>query len=283
MRRPGRLATAVFGLALLTGCSVLRRPATDLVRIPDKDEYGGTFTLEARVCRPAAASPAPILVLNHGAPAGGSTREDIRPPVCASPAVRWFTSRGYLVVLPMRRGYGLSGGDWAEDPGPCSSPDYGQAARAGAHDIALALAYAQAQPGVRADAPVVLGWDTGGLAALAYAGGQPPSGTSVIAMAPAGGARGGAEAGHICRPDLLVEAVGQLGATARIPILWIAAGNDGVVPPELARAMSASFGAAGTHVTLEQPNGPVAEGHDLFFANAGPVVWGPLVERFLAR
>ena len=167
----------ILGVVLLSGCSVLRRPASDLAQIPDQDEYGEPFTLETRICRPGTASPAPILVLNHGAPAGGSTREDIRPPECASPAVRWFASRGYLVVLPMRRGYGRSGGDWSEDPGPCASPDYLQAARAGAHDIALALAYAQALPGARPDGPVVLGWDTGGLAALAYAAGNPPLGT----------------------------------------------------------------------------------------------------------
>ena len=253
------------------------------MRVPDKNEYGDLFYLEARVCRPNTASPAPILVLNHGAPGAGSTRQDISPPECSSAAVRWFVARGYVVVLPMRRGYGRSGGDWAEDPGPCSNPDYARAAREGAHDIGLTVALARKLPGTRRDGLVVLGWDTGGMATLAYAGSNPPAGTRAIIMAANGGTRGGSEAGHVCRPDLLVDAAGQLGTTARIPTLWVYARNDRTVTPELATAMSAAFAAAGGHVTMQQPDAPMAEGHDLFFANAGAGVWGPLVERFLRR
>ena len=249
----------------------------------DKDEYGDTIALETRICRPATRSPAPILVLNHGAPVGESTREDIKPAECSSVAVRWFVARGYVVVLPMRRDYGRSGGDWAEDPGPCSNPDYARAAREAAHDIGLAVAYAMKLPGTRPDGLVVLGWDTGGLGTLAYAGSNPPAGARAIVMAANGGVRGTAEAGHFCRPDLLVEAAGQLGATVHVPTLWVYARNDSVVTPELATAMSTAFAAAGGQVVLEQPDAPITEGHDLFFASAGPAVWGPLVERFLKR
>ena len=274
---------AALALLLLARCSIPGLRANELVQIPDKDEYGEIFALQATVCRPAGSAPAPILVLNHGSPVPGGSRGDIRPLACSSAAVRWFVDRGYLVVLPMRRGYGTSGGAWAEDPGPCSSPDYARAAREGAHDIALTVAIARKLPGARPDGLVVLGWDIGGLATLAYAGGDPPADARAIVMAAYGGARGDAEAGHVCRPDLLVEAAGQLGATARIPSLWVYAGNDRLVTPELALAMVAAFNAAGGRVRFALTGEGATEGHDLFFAPNGPVIWGPVVETFLAR
>lgn len=255
----------------------------DLARIPDKDEYGDPFSLQARICRPAGHAPAPVLVLNHGPPDRDGTREDIRLPSCSDAVARWFVTRGYLVVAPLRRGYGPSGGGWAEDPGSCASPDYARAALEGAHDIKLAVAFARKLPGARPDGLVVLGWDTGGLATLAYAASDPPAGTRAIVLAPYGGTRGDAEAGHVCRPDLLVDAAGQLGAKARAPTLWVSAQNDHLVTPELALAMSAAFAAAGDRMTFAQPDAPMAEGHDLLFDDGGPAVWGPLVERFLAR
>ena len=35
-----------------------------------------------------------------------------------------FARRGYVVVLPLRRGFGATGGEFAEDPGTCANPDY---------------------------------------------------------------------------------------------------------------------------------------------------------------
>jgi len=49
----------------------------------------------------------------------------------------WFVSRGYVVVLPMRRGYGETSGAWAEDYGRCQTPDYFGAGLQGAADINL--------------------------------------------------------------------------------------------------------------------------------------------------
>ncbi len=289
MRSRRRLIGAAIALLSLASCGTTRAVIgraqalvggpSDIVRIPDQDQYGQPFALEARLCRPRGASPAPVAVLNHG-PASWALLADMRPLACTDPAVAWFTAQGYIVLLPMRRGFGASGGDWAESPGPCASPDYAAAAQAGAHDIALAVGFARTLPGLRPDPPVVVGWDSGALATLAYAAAA-LRGTKAVAMAPAIGTLGGAGAGHVCRPDLLVEAAGRLGATARIATLWVVAGNDGFIPPELATDMAAAFRAAGGKAALELPETSLPEGHDLFFAPAGVAIWGPIVQRFL--
>ena len=53
---------------------------------------------------------------------GGPCRDDCRA-ACDSPPVQWFLARNYMVVVPMRRGYGVSEGGWAQNPGSCASPE----------------------------------------------------------------------------------------------------------------------------------------------------------------
>ena len=64
--------------------------------------------LEARVYRPAGTGPFPLVTINHGAPRPGTDVQQARPGFAA--AARWFVRRGFAVVVPMRRGYGHSGG-----------------------------------------------------------------------------------------------------------------------------------------------------------------------------
>jgi hypothetical protein len=40
-----------------------------------------------------------------------------------------FARNGYVVVMPLRRGFGATGGEYAEDPGTCANPDYRKGGR----------------------------------------------------------------------------------------------------------------------------------------------------------
>src|ERR1700749_1034243 len=78
--------------------------------------------MDATVFRPPGNARAPLMVMNHGSPASSSERPGMKRPLFTSVS-SFFISRGYVVVLPLRRGYGATGGRWAEDYGPCSNPD----------------------------------------------------------------------------------------------------------------------------------------------------------------
>lgn len=71
-----------------------------------------------RVCRPPTDSPARLVVINHGSPPDSSDRPRMQPGRCDQEAAQWFTTRGYVVAFPLRRGYGASGGRWAEATTP---------------------------------------------------------------------------------------------------------------------------------------------------------------------
>ncbi|MBV9786051.1 MAG: hypothetical protein JO264_19795 [Acidisphaera sp.] len=244
---------------------------------------GGDALLFARICRPQGATPAPVAVINHGAPPPGIGPTMMQPASCDTAAAQWFLSHGFLVVFAMRRGYGATGGTEVENSGLCVDPDYDRAGLVGAEDIAATVSYATSLPYARPDGAVVVGQSSGGWATVAYDGVPHPRVAALISMA---GGRGGWAGGvprRNCRPDRLVQAAGRFGAVATTPMLWIYAANDSYFPPDLAAAMHAAFVRAGGRAELAQVGPYDGEGHRLFSGPGGPAIWGPIVARYLAE
>jgi dienelactone hydrolase len=236
-----------------------------------------------RLCRPRSEAPAHLVVISHGSPPVAASRDRYMALRCEAPAATWFLERGYAVAAPLRRGYGVTGGAFAEGNGRCGEPDFLRAAMETARDILSAVDYARALPGLRADEVVLAGQSAGGWGSLGAAARNPRSVSAVVNMA---GGRGG-WAGNVpnsnCRPDLLVRAAGMLGRTARIPSLWVYTDNDSFFAPPLAADMHASFVAAGGAATFRALPAFGRDGHGLFFARDGASVWGPVVEAFLGE
>ena len=140
----------------------------EIVRIPTSGA-----TIVATVMRPPGEDKRPLAIINHGSPADSAQRPNMDRPRYPSLS-SWFVSRGYVVVLPMRRGYGESGGTWAENYGSCQTPDYFSAGLQGAADIKAAMDYMRSQPYVAADRTIVIGQSAGGWATVAFSSLNPP-------------------------------------------------------------------------------------------------------------
>jgi pimeloyl-ACP methyl ester carboxylesterase len=251
--------------------------------VPTTGTLGFTQLLYTRICRPPGDKRARVVLLNHGLPPDISIRQAMQPTKCDSEAAQWFLTRGYLVVAGMRRGYGDTGGIWAESKGPsCSADGYAHAGKEGAHDIDALLNYATALPYARPDGVVVVGHSAGGWATNAY-NSLPHS--KVVAMVSMAGGHGGHDHNTpnlICRPEELERAAGIFGATATTPMLWIYAANDSSFAPDVAAAMHAAFTKAGGKAELIQTGPFDDDGHRLFFGRGGSAIWGPMMERYLA-
>ena len=253
-----------------------------LVAIPVTDGSGQTSQMQARVCRPAGDAPARLVVINHGSPPNPSERPRMTVGSCSGEAARWFLARGYVVVFPLRRGYGATGGAWAEGYGSCDRADYVTGGLETARDIGAAVDYATALPFVRPTGVVVLGQSAGGWGAIAYDSLPHPKVSAFVVMA---GGRGGHEdnrPNNNCHPDLLAQAAGQFGATAPTPMLWVYAANDSFFGPPIAEALHTAFTAAGGKTIFIQPGPFDGDGHRLFFGRGGSAIWGPMVEPYLA-
>ena len=243
----------------------------------------GGSTLVTRVMKSPGEARQPLVVINHGSPADSSQRTKMEPPRYSALS-SWFLARGYVVALPLRRGYGETGGAWAEAYGRCETPDYYSAGLQSAADVQATIDFMRTQPYVAPDRTLVVGQSAGGWATVALSSRNPPGVPGMINFA---GGRGGHQklpGGGIgnCTPDALVQAAARYGATARVPLLWIYAENDSFFEPALARRMAAAYDAAGGKATYRPVGAFGRDGHSLASSDSGAPIWQPLVQSFLA-
>ncbi|HEY4166311.1 MAG TPA: CocE/NonD family hydrolase [Reyranella sp.] len=234
--------------------------------------------MDATVFRPSGNAKAPLMVMNHGSPAASSERPGMKRPTYTAVS-SFFVARGYVVVLPLRRGYGATGGHWAEEYGRCNNPDYFDAGLRTAADIRAAIDYMRGQSFVAPNRTVVVGQSAGGWGTLALSSLNPPG---VPAMIDFAGGRGGHQPGvGNCEPSALVKAAAKYGSTARVPLLWINSANDTFFEPNLVNRMVEAY----TKVGGQAVHRPVAalgkEGHSLASSDSGAPIWRPLVTEFL--
>jgi dienelactone hydrolase len=242
-----------------------------------------TGLLSMRVCRPPGDGPHKLAIINHGSPPRPDQRPTMEPSGCDREATRWFLDRGFAVAFPLRRGYGRTGGAWAENYGACATPDYFRAGLQTANDIEAAIAYARELPFVRKDAIIVVGQSAGGWGTLALSSRNPDG---VAAMVNFAGGRGGwrdNRPNNNCAPSELAVAAGRYGASARQPILWVYTQNDTFFAPEISREMHAAYARSGGNARFELLGAFGNDGHGLFFGQGGARVWGPIVDAYLAE
>ena len=100
----------------------------------------GTEGLEALLVRPSGPGRYPLMLINHGSPRAASVRPDMEATTY-TPIANEFARRGFAALIVMRRGYGSSGGGWAESYGGCANANYTKAGKAAAADLTAAIAH----------------------------------------------------------------------------------------------------------------------------------------------
>jgi dienelactone hydrolase len=237
------------------------------------------MTLEATMFRPDGAGPFPLVVLDHGAIGKRDPAPRWRPLAHA----RWFVSRGFVVLVPMRRGNAASDGDWAEGYGACDQADYTNADTESASDIRAAVELAATKPWVDRDRILLHGYSAGGMAALALASTSPRGVVGVLNFA---GGRGslssdGGATRHNCSPDALVAAFSAIGHTTHVPALFLYADNDKFFPPPLAAQLFDAFHAGDPTSSFVKLPAFADEGHSIGWSENAIPSWSAIVDAFL--
>jgi dienelactone hydrolase len=279
-KNPGRLAACfVLTLALSSAAARAEELRFDTIQIPVRAPGGiRSLELEAMVVRPDDGVAHPLALLNHGSPRDAVDRPTMTPYRMWPQAVA-FARRGWVVVVPIRRGYGSSQGQWAEGYGSCSNPDYAGAGRQGASDIAAVARFMSGQSYVSKGKWISVGHSAGAFATVALAADAPNDLAAAIAFAPG---RGSTTPDEVCGEKQLVAAFAQYGKTSRAPLLWVAAENDHFFGPRLVPLLTSAFSRAGGNLTFVKTAAFGDDGHQLFTTASGIPVWSPIVDRFLA-
>jgi len=243
----------------------------------------GGYTVAATILRPEGPGPFGAVILNHGVPVSDKERAGASSSdLLASAAV--FAQRGYVVVLPLRRGFGATGGGFAEYTGSCSHPDYLGGEQAAAEDVMAAYEYARALPHVDPRRMILAGHSAGGMVALFTAGVRQPEGlVAVLAFAAGRGGNPALHPGVPCAAEPLARVLDMVGRSIKAPAMFHYAENDQYFNPDTTRFWFQRFTAGGARAeyVLQPPFGD--DGHYVFGDRAGIRYWVPAVESFLAR
>jgi dienelactone hydrolase len=237
----------------------------------------GPKGLETLLVWPDLPGKHPLALISHGSPRLASQRAEMTA-MSFLPIATEFARRGFAVAVVLRRGYGRSGGGWAEGYGSCQATNYKRAALASSADLHAAIDYLSTLPQFDVDRMIAVGVSAGGFATVALTADSPPKGL-VAAISFAGG-RGSSASNTICQENALVSTFGFLGQTSRTPMLWIYAKNDHFFNPAAAARFLHAFNANGGNATLVETPAFDTEGHTLF-STAGIPVWSPIVDHFL--
>lgn len=236
--------------------------------------------LVATSYKPDGLGPFPLVILSHGSPGSMAERQRMgRYRVISH--VHEFVHRGFAVIVPMRRGYGDTGGPWAERYGSCEAPDFYNAGLEAAADLLATIRHAKSLPYVNPERIVLAGQSAGGFASIAAASRAPEG---VIAVVNLSGGRAGnprTRPGEPCAPQHMASAINRFAKTIKVPVLWHYAENDRFFGPAHVRAWFQAFRDAGAPGTLVMQPPFGEDGHRLFASRAGLPIWTAAVDDFL--
>ena len=228
----------------------------------------------------ALPGPKPVIVINHGRAGEAAERAALGRSRFADTS-RWFARMGFLVALPTRIGYGVTGGEDVEDSGACNRKNFPPGFMAAAQQVIATLQAVRGRADAAKDRSVILGQSYGGASTVAAASLNPPGVVAAINFA--GGSGGNPKTSPLkpCSPQMIQRTYAQFGSSARVPMLWVYTENDQYWGPSHPREWFEAFQAAGGRAEFVQlpPHGD--DGHQLFARF--PDVWRPVVAEFLRK
>jgi dienelactone hydrolase len=279
---PTLLAVALVTLlapSLSAASEIIEQTIEVPVQVQPRDGPEVRQNIAVTIVREATADRRPFLVLLHGR--GTSPAERTAMGLKTYPAnSRYFASKGFVVLVPTRVGYGVSRGPDVEYTGTCQSKHFADGAAVAVVETRQVLRYAERLAYVDPDHGIVVGESFGGLVAIAIAADDI---RGVVAAVNISGGDGGNVRTRIdepCRPDQMRETFARYGSANRLPTLWMYSANDRVWGPVYPKQWFAAFTQAGGRGQFVDLPADKNNGHYIFSRNAA--AWHPAFESFLA-
>jgi len=244
-------------------------------------ENGHPQTLEMVAYRPSGPGPFPTLIFNHGS-TGNGDRPDWFVRTWTAPEVAgYFTSKGWQVLLPQRRGRGKSDGLYDEGFKEDRSGYACQASLSLAgleramSDLDAVMAHVKTRQDVDQRRLLIGGVSRGGILSAAYAGTRPHAFLGVLNFV------GGWVGDRCWQADDINGGSFKRAAAFAGPMLWLYGDNDRFYSLRHSRKNFEAFKSAGGQGTLvEFDPGSGQSGHGIHLR---PALWRPVVDDYLQR
>ena len=293
MRVAGSLLTLALALAGACGLAhaAPRAPwsaGVQHARLFVDEAPGDTAPMVVEWFLPPGPGPFPVVVFSHGRDPAASGRARLRFGIGRA-QVQFWRARGVAVVVPVRPGYGASGGADREEPGVrfddagrcVGHADFARSADAAAHAIDATLAWLRTQSWAEHDEVLLAGLSAGGLATVAAAAHAPAGVVGYVNFAGGAGGNDRRAPGAPCDREQLEALVADYGRATTVPNLWMYAVDDRFWGADAPRDWHAAFARGGSPTRFVQaPAVRDGNGHEL--AAHTPALWASTVDEFLA-
>ena len=255
---------------------VLRLPVTV------KSQYGReeTRNIALTVFKPSGDGPFPLVIMSHGRATSDRRAQQGRQRY--EPLARYLVSKGMVVLVPTRVGYGDTYGDFdPEDSGGCNAMRVEPVSIAASDQVLATLQFARTLPYVDASRWVAMGQSVGGLTTVAVAWRNPAGLVGAINFAGGAGGDPQQRPGQPCMPVQIERLWRANASAAQVPMLWLYWDNDKYWGADVPKRWHQAFTEGGGKAELHTLPAAGGDGHNGL--NTDMNTWVPLVEAYLAR
>ncbi len=280
LRRNGLLTVLILCVPAVLFAAVVE----EVIEVPVsvKTIYGQEVNqrIKVTVFRDDQRKKAPYLVLNHGRPGNAASALEKMKRQRYSSNSKYFVSAGFVVLVPTRVGYGVSGGPDAEYGGSsCNGMSYPLVYAAAADQTEYVLKAAANLPYVDLSRGIVVGASYGGMTAIALSARALPGLIGAVNFSGGGGGNPATRPENPCSADGLTALCREYGAVSKVPTLWLYSENDRYWGAELPRQWFNGFIEAGGKGRFVKLPPYKEDGHGIFAGDAGS--WKLAFEEFL--
>ena len=230
------------------------------------------------IWRDDAFKKMPYIFFSHGRP--GSDQERAKFGRASENRIsEYFVSKGFVVILPTRVGYGVSGGNDAEFSGSCSNKNYLESNRVIVEQSKQVLNQVLSLNYIEANRGIIIGQSVGGFATIALSAENISGVKGAINFAGGNGGDPIKTPERPCGDYVIKDAFAKYGEKTKVPTLWLYSVNDKFWGADLPQQWFAAFQKAGGKGKFISLPAYKDDGHSSFRHNSN--VWKNDFERFI--
>ena len=231
------------------------------------------------IWRDDAIKKAPYLLFNHGRAGTDQERANFGRSSYKNIS-EYYISKGFVVILPTRIGYGVSGGPDAESPGGfCQNHNYTEMIKVAVDQSKQVLNHVFDFSYIDRSKGIVVGASVGGFTSMGLSAENIPGLKGAINFSGGSGGDPVKKPGNPCNEFAVKETFAKYGAGNKAPTLWLYSVNDKFWGEQLPKDWFEAFQKAGGKGQFISLPAFKDDGHLIYVGNRN--AWKNDFEKFI--